>query len=148
VTVGHLDIINRCATTFDRVVVAVAKDAYRKDPLFSIGERMQFLEEYTGGLENVSITELDGLVVEHARRVGADVLVKGLRAVMDFEYEFQMAQLNKKLDPGLETVYMMASPEHSFLSSSGVKEIAMFGGCVDDLVPEAVARRFVEIFPR
>jgi len=148
VTVGHLDIINRCATTFGRVVVAVAKDAYRKDPLFSIGERMQFLEEYTGGLENVSITELDGLVVEHARRVGADVLVKGLRAVMDFEYEFQMAQLNKKLDPGLETVYMMASPEHSFLSSSGVKEIAMFGGCVDDLVPEAVARRFVEIFPR
>lgn len=148
VTVGHLDIITRCSTAFEEVVVAVVKNAYRKDSLFSMEERMYFLEESTHGLENVSMVELDGLVVELAREVGADVLVKGLRAVMDFEYEFQMAQLNKKLDPGVETVYMMASPEHGFLSSSGVKEIAKFGGCVDSLVPEVVARRFAEIFPR
>lgn len=148
VTVGHLDIIGRCATTFDEVVVAVVKDTYRKQPLFSVEERLGFLEESTLDMPNVSVAVLDGLVVELARDVGADALVKGLRAIMDFEYEFQMAQLNKKLDPGVETVYLMASPEYSFLSSSGVKEIAMFGGCVDDLVPDVVARRFAEIFPR
>ena len=89
-----------------------------------------------------------GLVVKFARQVGARVLVKGLRALTDFEYEFQMAQLNRKLDPELETMYLMASPEYSFLSSSGVREIAKYGGCVGDLVPEAVERRFAEMYGR
>jgi pantetheine-phosphate adenylyltransferase len=146
VTVGHLDIITRCSRTFERVVVAVVDDAFRKAPLFSTEERVWFLQESTKTLPNVTVTVLDGLVVELAREVGADSLVKGLRAVTDFEYEFQMAQLNKKLDPELETVYLMASPEYSFLSSSGVKEIAMFGGCVDDLVPEPVAKRLAEVY--
>jgi pantetheine-phosphate adenylyltransferase len=146
VTVGHLDIISRCARTFERVFVAVVNDAFRKQPLFSVEDRVSFLEDSTKHLPNVSVLVLEGLVVEKAREVGADALVKGLRAVTDFEYEFQMAQLNKKLDPDLETVYLMASPEYSFLSSSGVKEIARFGGCVDDLVPPAVARRLTEVY--
>lgn len=146
VTTGHLDIIGRCAKNFDAVVVAVVNDAFRKATLFSIEERVTFLRESTRDLPNVSVAVLDGLVVEFARQVGADVMVKGLRAVTDFEYEFQMAQLNKKLDPELETIYMTASPEYSFLSSSGVKEIAKYGGCVGDLVPDTVARRLAEIY--
>jgi pantetheine-phosphate adenylyltransferase len=145
ITVGHLDIITRCARSFERVVVAVVTDAYRKLPLFSDEERVYFVEESTQDLPNVEVVLLEGLVVELARKVGADAVVKGLRAITDFEYEFQMAQLNKKLDPRLETVFLMASPA---FSSSGVREIAAFGGCVDDLVPAAVARRFAELYPR
>lgn len=148
VTVGHLDIITRCAKKFEAVYVAVIRDAFRKNTLFSIEERLDFLEESTAPLPNVSVVILEGLVVKLAQELGADAMVKGLRAVTDFEYEFQMAQLNKKLDPSLETVYMMASPAYSFLSSSGVKEIARFGGCVDDLVPGHVAERFADIYPR
>jgi pantetheine-phosphate adenylyltransferase len=148
ITVGHLDIITRCARSFERVVVAVVTDAYRKLPLFSDEERVYFVEESTQDLPNVEVVLLEGLVVELARKVGADAVVKGLRAITDFEYEFQMAQLNKKLDPRLETVFLMASPAYSYLSSSGVREIAAFGGCVDDLVPAAVARRFAELYPR
>jgi pantetheine-phosphate adenylyltransferase len=147
VTVGHLDIITRCAAAFEHVYVGVVKDPFRKMTLFDFDERIAFLEESTRDLPNVSTVPLEGLVVETARKVGADALVKGLRAVADFEYEFQMAQLNKKLDPHIETIYLMASAEFTFLSSSGVKEIAKFGGCVDDLVPERVARRFAEIYP-
>jgi pantetheine-phosphate adenylyltransferase len=148
VTTGHLDIITRCSKNFDRVFVAVVKDAFRKNTLFSTEERVEFLEESTRALPNVEVVLLEGLVVDLAQKIGADAIVKGLRAISDFEYEFQMSQLNKKLDPELETVYLMASPEYSFLSSSGVKEIAKFGGCVDDLVPPVVARRFAGLFPR
>ena len=146
VTVGHLDIISRCAAMFDEVVVAVVDDSFRKTVLFNCEERVRFLEESTKQLPNVRVTVMHNLVVDLARRVGASVLVKGLRALTDFEYEFQMAQLNRKLDPDLETMYLMASPEFSFLSSSGVKEIARYGGCVSDLVPDAVARRFAEMY--
>lgn len=146
VTVGHLDIISRCASMFDEVVVAVVADSFRKTSLFSCEERVSFLEESTRGLPNVRVAVMHNLVVELAREVGAHVLVKGLRALTDFEYEFQMAQLNRKLEPDLETMYLMASPEYSFLSSSGVKEIARYGGCVSDLVPEVVARRFAELY--
>lgn len=146
VTVGHLDVITRCSAIFDQVVVAVVDDSFRKTPLFTLEERLHFLEESTKHLPNVRVVVLRGLVVELARQVGASVLVKGLRALTDFEYEFQMAQLNRKLDPELETMYLMASPEYSFLSSSGVKEIARFGGCVSDLVPEVVERRFAEMY--
>ncbi len=146
VTVGHVDVITRCSTIFDQVVVAVVDDSFRKSVMFGIDERVSFLEESTKHLPNVRVTVMHGLVVKLAREVGASVLVKGLRALTDFEYEFQMAQLNRKLDPELETMYLMASPEYSFLSSSGVKEIAKFGGCVSDLVPEVVERRFAEMY--
>ena len=146
VTVGHIDTITRCSAMFDDVVVAVADDPYRKTVLFSIDERVYFLEESTKHLPNVRVVVMRDLVVKLAREVGAHVLVKGLRALTDFEYEFQMAQLNRKLDPELETMYLMASPEYSFLSSSGVKEIAKYGGCVSDLVPEVVERRFAEMY--
>jgi pantetheine-phosphate adenylyltransferase len=148
VTVGHLDIISRCSAMFDEVVVAVVDDSYRKSVLFSAAERAAFLQESTEDLPNVRIAIMRGLVVKFARQVGARVLVKGLRALTDFEYEFQMAQLNRKLDPELETMYLMASPEYSFLSSSGVREIAKYGGCVGDLVPEVVERRFAEMYGR
>lgn len=146
VTVGHVDVITRCSSIFDEVVVAVVDDSFRKTVLFGVDERVSFLEESTEHLPNARVTIMRALVVELARQVGASVLVKGLRALTDFEYEFQMAQLNRKLDPNLETMYLMASPEYSFLSSSGVKEIAKFGGCVSDLVPEVVARRFAEMY--
>jgi pantetheine-phosphate adenylyltransferase len=146
VTVGHIDIIMRCAAMFDEVVVGVVHIPYRKSVLFSTEDRANFLEESTKSLPNVKVAVMRTLVVEFAREVGASVLVKGLRALTDFEYEFQMAQLNRKLDPELETMSLMASPEYSFLSSSGVKEIAKYGGCVSDLVPEVVERRFTEMY--
>ena len=146
VTIGHLDVITRVSTIFDEVVVAVVDDSFRKTVLFKVEERLHFLEESTKHLPNVRVIVMRGLVAELAREIGAHVLVKGLRALTDFEYEFQMAQLNRKLDPDLETMYLMASPEYSFLSSSGVKEIAKFGGSVSDLVPEVVERRFAEMY--
>jgi pantetheine-phosphate adenylyltransferase len=144
VTEGHLDIIRRADNLFKKVVVGVVEESPRKDTMFSTKERVAFLEESLGG--EIEIDVFDTLVVDFARKWGARALVKGLRAISDFEYEFQMAQLNRKLAPDIETVYLMASPEYSFLSSSGVKEIAKFGGKVDDLVPPAVARRFAELF--
>jgi pantetheine-phosphate adenylyltransferase len=146
VTVGHLDNISRVAALFDEVVVAVVDDSFRKSVLFTSEERVHFLEVSTQHMSNVRVVLMKTLVVTLAREVGAHVLVKGLRAVTDFEYEFQMAQLNRTMDPNLETMYLMASPEYSFLSSSGVKEIAKYGGGVSDLVPEIVARRFAEMY--
>lgn len=147
VTAGHLDIIRRAADLFDQVVVGVVASSPRKDTLFSAEERVTFLKDSLAGYAgNIEVELFDILLVDFAHKWKARALVKGLRAISDFEYEFQMAQLNRKLAPDLETVYLMASPEYSFLSSSGVKEIAKFGGRVDDLVPEVVARRFAELF--
>ena len=147
VTEGHLDIIRRAAGLFSRVVVGVVVASPRKDTMFSSQDRVDFLKESLAGESaNIEVEMFDTLLVDFARKWGAKALVKGLRAISDFEYEFQMAQLNRKLAPDLETVYLMASPEYSFLSSSGVKEIAKYGGKVDDLVPPTVARRFAELF--
>ena len=148
VTVGHLDIITRGASKFGRVVVGLIEVPQRKSPLFDPDEREAFLREALAAYDNVVVDRFSELVVEFAQRWDAHVILKGLRAISDFEYEFAMAQLNRKLAPDIETVFMMASPEHSFLSSSGVREIARFGGCVDDLVPPTVARRLAEVFPR
>jgi pantetheine-phosphate adenylyltransferase len=144
VTEGHLDIIRRAAELFDRVIVGVVAQSPRKDAMFSTEERAAFLRQELGS--SIEVDVFDTLLVDFARKWGARALVKGLRAISDFEYEFQMAQLNRKLAPDIETVYLMASPEYSFLSSSGVKEIAKYGGKVDDLVPPAVARRLAELF--
>lgn len=147
VTVGHLDIIRRGAAKFGRVVVGIIDVPQRKSPLFSPDDREAFVREALAGVENVVVDRFHELVVDFARRWDARIILKGLRAISDFEYEFAMAQLNRNLAPEIETVFMMASPEHSFLSSSGVKEIAAFGGSVVDLVPPNVARRLAELHP-
>jgi pantetheine-phosphate adenylyltransferase len=147
VTNGHVDVITRAAAIFDRVVVGVVGNPQHKEPMFSLDERVEFLRESLAPLENVEVDVFSELVVEFAHKWDAKVIVKGLRVISDFEWEFQMNQLNRTLAPEIETVYVMASPQVSFVSSSGVKEIASFGGRVDELVPEPVARRFKELFP-
>jgi pantetheine-phosphate adenylyltransferase len=148
VTLGHLDIIRRAAGIFERVIVGVVRDPQHKATMFSVEERVGFIAEALSDVPNVQVEVFSDLVVEFARRFGARTMVKGLRAISDFEWEFQMHHLNRNLAPEVETMYLMSSPQYSFLSSSGVKEVASFGGNVDDLVPEPVARRFRELFPR
>ena len=147
VTMGHVDVIERAAAIFDRIVVGVVGNPQHKTPMFTLDERVGFLREALADLENVEVDVFSELVVDFARRWQAKVIVKGLRVISDFEWEFQMNQLNRHLAPEIETVYVMASPQVSFVSSSGVKEIAAFGGKVDELVPEPVARRLAEKFP-
>jgi pantetheine-phosphate adenylyltransferase len=146
VTNGHVDVIGRAARIFDRVVVGVVGNPHHKQPLFEVSERVELLQDALD-FSNVEVDVFSELVVEFARRWDATVIVKGLRVVSDFEWEFQMNQLNRHLAPEIETVYVMASPQVSFVSSSGVKEIASFGGNVEELVPQAVARRLKEMFP-
>ena len=149
ITNGHIDVISRAAETFDEIIVAVVNASVRKDrALFTAEERVQFIERATGHLSNVRVDTFDVLITEYARRVGATAIVKGLRAISDFEYELEMNQLNRHLARDIESVYLMASPQYSFLSSSGVKEIATFGGNVSDLVPDEVARRLKEALTR
>jgi pantetheine-phosphate adenylyltransferase len=147
VTLGHVDVITRTAAIFDRVVVGVVREPHHKKTMFTVEERVAFLEDALTGLENVEVDVFSELVVDFARRWGAHTMVKGLRVTSDFEWEYQMNHLNRALAPDVETLYVMSSPKYSFVSSSGVKEIAAFGGKVDEYVPEAVARRFVELFP-
>jgi pantetheine-phosphate adenylyltransferase len=148
VTNGHVDVIARAAKIFDRVVVGVVGNPHHKSPLFAVDERVRLLKDALDGVvENVEIDIFSELVVEFARRWEAKVIVKGLRVLSDFEWEFQMNQLNRHLAPEIETVYVMASPQVSFVSSSGVKEIASFGGNVEELVPKGVAARLKEMFP-
>jgi pantetheine-phosphate adenylyltransferase len=146
VTFGHIDVIERAAQIFDRVVVGVVREPHHKTPLFTPDERVAFIRDAIT-LDNVEIDVFAELVVDFARRWEAKAIVKGLRVTSDFEWEFQMNQLNRHLAPDIETVFVMASPQVSFVSSSGVKEIAAFGGKVDELVPEPVAKRFRELFP-
>jgi pantetheine-phosphate adenylyltransferase len=147
VTFGHVDVIQRAAQIFDRVVVGVVRDPHHKGgTMFTVEERVEFLRDALADLDNVEVDIFSELVVEFARRWGARAMVKGLRVVSDFEWEFQMNHLNRLLAPEIETVYVMARPEYSFVSSSGVKEIASFGGRVDELVPESVAARFADLY--
>jgi pantetheine-phosphate adenylyltransferase len=147
VTNGHLDIITRAARVFDRVVVGVVDVQMRKQaPLFSAEERKAFIEQAAAdnGLGNVEVAIFSNLLVEFAREHGATAIVKGLRAISDFEYEFEMNQLNRKLAPEIESVFIIASPDYSFIRSTGVKEMATFGGNVSDLVPNGVAQALAE----
>jgi pantetheine-phosphate adenylyltransferase len=149
VTLGHLDVITRAAGMFDQLVVAVVNASVRKSSsLFSAEERIGFVARATAHLPNVTVEPFSTLVVDFARERGAKAIVKGLRAISDFEYELEMNQLNRNLAPDVESVYLMASPQYSFLSSSGVKEIATFGGDVSGLVPEEVAQRLQEALAR
>ena len=149
VTLGHVDVITRAAAMFDHLIVAVVNASVRKDrALFKIEERVGFIERATAHLENVSVEPFSTLIVDYARERGAKAIVKGLRAISDFEYELEMNQLNRHMAPDVESVYLMASPQYSFLSSSGVKELATFGGDISALVPEEVAQRLQEALAR
>lgn len=149
ITNGHLDVIARVSQLFDEVVVGVVNHPVRKGKtLFETAERLGFIVEATKPLGNVRAEAFDVLVVEFARRIGARSIVKGLRAISDFEYEMEMNQLNRREAPDVDTLYLMASPQYSFLSSSGVKELATFDGSIEDLVPQTVARRLKEELAR
>ncbi len=147
VTNGHLDVIARAAQLVDEVVVAVAASP-KKKPLFGLEERTALAREATAHLPNVSVESFDGLLVDFARERGATVLVKGLRAITDFEYEFQMAALNYHLDSNLETAFIMSPPEYMYLSSSVVREIASLHGDVSDFVPPCVREALAQKFSR
>jgi pantetheine-phosphate adenylyltransferase len=145
VTHGHLDIIERTARHFDDVIVAVISNPQKSESLFTLEERQEMLREETAHLDNVRIEFFKGLLVEFARDHDAQAIVKGLRAVSDFDYELQMAQMNQQLS-GIDTFFISTSPQYSFLSSSLVREVARFGGDVSSMVPHAVAKRLAERF--
>lgn len=138
VTLGHLDIIIRASKMFDHVVVAVLRNVAKDKPSFTVEERIELLKEATKDLDNIEVVSFDGLLAEYAKKRNITTLVKGLRAVSDFEYEFQMALMNSQLDSNIETLFMTTSAEYSFLSSSSVKQVAKFGGKIEGLVPEEI----------
>jgi pantetheine-phosphate adenylyltransferase, bacterial len=142
VTNGHLDIIERTSNIFDKVIVAVLENP-EKHPLFSINERVDMLKEVTKGIGNVEVDSFSGLLIHYMNAKNAKVIIKGLRAVSDFEYEFQMALLNNKLDTQIETLFMMTNNKYSYLSSSAVKQIANFGGCIKELVPDSIVTKIL-----
>lgn len=137
VTNGHLDVIERASKIFDEVIVAVLINPEKRG-LFSIEERVELIQKVSSRLPNVRVQSFSGLLIDFLKQQDAKVILKGLRAVADFEYELQMSLMNKKLDPNVETVFMMTSAKNSYLSSSSVKQVAMFGGCIKDLVPDEV----------
>ncbi|QUL98355.1 MAG: pantetheine-phosphate adenylyltransferase [Candidatus Fermentithermobacillus carboniphilus] len=143
ITFGHLDIIVRASKCFDKLYVVVFENK-GKTPLFSVSERVAMIQEECSGLPNVEVLSSSGLLVDFAKKHGVKVIVKGLRAVSDFDYEFKMALMNKKLAPDIETVFMMTSLKYLYLSSSLVKEVASYGGCIKDLVPPGVEKRVFE----
>ena len=145
VTYGHLDIIERSCAHFDQVIVASIRNPQKTQALFSLEEREEMLREVTTHLDGIRIEFFKGLLVDFARAHGVNAIVKGLRAVSDFDTELQMAQMNHKLS-GIDTLFMPTSPQHSFLSSSLVREVARFGGDVSSMVPEPVSRRLKEKF--
>jgi pantetheine-phosphate adenylyltransferase len=142
-TNGHLDLIERGSKIFDELVVAILRNP-EKDPLFSVPDRRKMLEATTAGFPNVSVDTFDGLTVDYALRVEARAILRGIRAISDYEYELQMALMNRKLQPGLETVFMMPAEKYSYLSSRLVREVAQLGGNIDCLVPEIVAQKLRE----
>ena len=142
-TNGHIDIIKRSGALFDKVIVAVLINP-NKSPLFSVEERVDILKRTCGDIENVEIDSFSGLLIDYCKSKNANVIVKGLRAVSDFEYELQMAHMNKKLNQEIETVFIMTSSRYSYLSSSLVKEVAQFGGCIRGLVPEIIEKEIYE----
>src|SRR6266699_3746533 len=142
-TNGHLDLIERGSHIFDELVVAILRNA-EKTPLFSVGERRRMLEQLTEDFKNVGVDVFDGLTVDYAARVKASAVLRGIRALSDYEYELQMALMNRKLQPELETVFMMPAEQYSYLSSRLVREVAQLGGSIEDLVPEMVERRLKE----
>ncbi len=145
ITNGHLDIVRRASQMFDRVVVAVASSV-DKHPLFTIDERIDMVQKAVAGLHNVRVDRIDGLLVDYVRRKRATVIVRGLRAVSDFEFEFQLALMNRKLDSRIETIFLMTKDKYTFISSRLVKEISQLGGDVSGFVPRGVKRTLDQKF--
>lgn len=144
-TEGHRDIILRCSRVFKKVFVAISKNT-RKKPLYSLEKRMDFAGRSLADLGNIEIIPFEGLLADLVTKINAEVIVKGLRAISDFENEFQMAQINKKLKPEIETMFMVTNPRYAYLSSSAVKEVARYGGCITGLVPGEIEDEIVESF--
>jgi len=142
-TNGHLDLIERGSKIFDELIVAILRNP-EKDPLFSVAEKQRMLESLTEGFKNVRVDTFEGLTVDYAARVKATAVLRGIRALSDYEYELQMALMNRKLQPDLETVFMMPAEQYSYLSSRLVREVAKLGGSIRDLVPETVERKLKE----
>lgn len=140
ITNGHLDIVRRSLQFFDSIIVAVALNP-SKAPLFDAKERLEMIVEATRELEHVEVEVFDGLLVEYLKRKDAHAIIRGLRAVSDFEYELQMAMMNRNLNPGVETLFLMPSVEYSFLTSTIIKNVASYGGSIDGLVPPSAAQR-------
>jgi len=145
VTLGHIDIITRGAKVFERVIVSVLNND-KKQPLFTVEERMALIKESTKSLGNVEVDSFDGLLIDYVKKKRANTIIKGLRAVSDFEYELQMAAINRKLDENIETFFMMTNNNYSYLSSSIVKEVAKYGAPIDDLVPVVVEEALIKKF--
>ncbi len=146
VTNGHLNLVRRGLRMFDRLIVAVANNS-RKQPLFDIDERLELLRRCLGDDGRVEVDSFEGLLVDYAKRKKVPVVLRGLRAVSDFEYEFQMANMNRKLSPEIETIFMMTGEAHFYISSGFVREVARLGGSVKDLVPDPVLEKLAERFP-
>jgi pantetheine-phosphate adenylyltransferase len=140
ITNGHVDIINRGLKAFDEIIVAVLKNP-KKKPFFSIHERVSMIRDIFPDEKRIEITDFHGLLIDFVKKKEADIVIRGLRAISDFEYEFQMALMNRKLNPDIETFFMMPSLKYSFLSSNLVKEVSQLGGCLDGLVPELVKEK-------
>lgn len=145
ITEGHKDIIFRSTTMFKKVIVAVSVNT-RKKPFYTIEQRLDFAGRALKDFDNVEIMSFEGLLIDFAKKVQAEVIIKGLRAISDFENEFQMAQINKKLNPHIETIFLTTNPKYAYLSSSAVKEVAAFGGCISGLVPESIEEDIVKSF--
>jgi pantetheine-phosphate adenylyltransferase len=147
VTNGHVDLVKRTLGVFDRVIVAIARNPDKDDSLFTLDERLEMIREVFRGLgKRVKAESFDGLLVNYAKKSGAKVIIRGLRAVSDFEYEFQMAMMNRELEPGLETLFMMTGQDHFYISSRLVKEVVSLGGDISGLVPKIVQKRLKEKF--
>jgi pantetheine-phosphate adenylyltransferase len=147
VTEGHKDVVLRCSKVFDKVIVAVSNNI-RKKTLYSVNRRLNFVRKVLAGVENIEVISFSGLLVDVAKESGAGVIVKGLRAISDFEYEFQMAQINKKLSPELETMFLVTNPKFAYLSSSAVKEVAKLKGCISGLVPKEIELDIIKSFEK
>ncbi|MBM3699790.1 MAG: pantetheine-phosphate adenylyltransferase [Actinobacteria bacterium] len=145
VTEGHKDIIERCAKVFDKVIVAVSENP-RKNPMYSLKQRIEFIERVFKNNSKVEVLAFAGLLVNIAEKTGSCIIVKGLRAISDFEYEFQMAQMNKKLNPKIESMFLVSNPKYAYLSSSLVREVASFKGCIKGLVPPEIEMDIIKSF--
>jgi pantetheine-phosphate adenylyltransferase len=140
ITLGHLDIIERSAKIYDKLIVGVLENPEKKNTLFSSSERVKLITKVVSHLKNVEVECFSGLTINYLHEMNANIIIRGLRALSDFEYEFQMASINSKLDPSIETLFMMTNSKYSYLSSSGVKQVAMYGGCIKDLVPDGIIK--------
>ena len=147
ITEGHKDVIIRCAQVFGQVIVAVSKNN-RKKPMYTLKQRIDFVKRIYKDVKNIRIISFEGLLIDVAQKEKVGVIVKGLRAISDFEYEFQMAQINKKLNPEIETMFFVTNPKYAYLSSSVVKEVASFKGCITGLVPEEIEQDIIKSFKK